>query len=444
MSFFIKSKHDKKRGTKRKLKEKKPKVKIQREDDEDLTSSSEEEVNLNETIDSESDNETVQERKLKLARIYLEEIEKEEAKRLESNDTNLSDRIVSQRLKDDYLKRAGKFKSKVADRFARFDVDHIVSLKCKEQKGVVTCMCVSNDNYLYTGSKCGAIVKWSLKDNKKLLAKPYFTKRDSRKSRTITSLAVTFDAKYLVSAQWNCIDVWNPNDFDRLHVFNGHRDSINGLVFRKDTHTLYSCSKDRSVKVWSLDEMSYVETLYGHQDSVTSIDALTRERAITSGGRDTTIRIWKIAEESQLIYNGNTNVDVVKLVNEETFASGGDGELCLWNVNRKKPLSVVKEAHGKNTVNDQSYWICSLGTLSNADLIVSGSEDGEIRLWRIDDDKKLSQIGSMPVDGFVNCVEFVSNGKYLAMAVGREHRLGRWHVRKNCKNHLVIVPLIYE
>jgi ribosomal RNA-processing protein 9 len=39
-------------------------------------------------------------------------------------------------------------------------------------------------------------------------------------------------------------------------------------VFRKKSHTLYSCSDDRSVRVWSLDEMGYVETLFGHQDVV--------------------------------------------------------------------------------------------------------------------------------------------------------------------------------
>lgn len=57
------------------------------------------------------------------------------------------------------------------------------------------------------------------------------------------------------------IHIWCPEKLVHLHTFNGHRDIVTGLVFRKDTHDLYSVSKDRSVKIWSLDEMTYVETL---------------------------------------------------------------------------------------------------------------------------------------------------------------------------------------
>lgn len=35
-----------------------------------------------------------------------------------------------------------------------------------------------------------------------------------------------------------------------------------GLVFRKNTHQLFSVSSDHTAKIWNLDEMAYVETLY--------------------------------------------------------------------------------------------------------------------------------------------------------------------------------------
>lgn len=59
----------------------------------------------------------------------------------------------------------------------------------------------------------------------------------------------------------SAIQIWCPTTLNHLHTFQGHRDIVTALVFRKDTHTLYSASKDRSVKVWSLDEMAYIESL---------------------------------------------------------------------------------------------------------------------------------------------------------------------------------------
>lgn len=137
-----------------------------------------------------------------------------------------------------------------------------------------------------------------------------------------------------MSDESNDVQIWNPEDLSHINTLKGHQGPVTGVIFRKDTHTLYSCSKDRSVRIWSLDEMAYVETLFGHQDAIMDIDALMRERALTAGGRDNTIRLWKIVEESQLVFNGhNGSIDTVKFINEETFISGGDDGLVIFNRN---------------------------------------------------------------------------------------------------------------
>lgn len=467
MSFFIKNKskkqngkHDKKKGVKRKLYNAREEKK--REDDE-LTSSSDEEVINNNKYDEESSEdelETAQEKKLKLAKIYLEEIEKQEQQRFEDKNLhkNVNQDIISQRLKEDYLRQTGRLKTNVAELYKGADLENAKILKCKKLRNAVTCMCVTDDNtWLFTGSKCGTLVKWSLKDYKKILALPYAKKQPetttnsvvSGHTKSITSIAVSSDAKYLACGdESNVIHVWNPETLKHIHTFTGHRKGVTGLVFRKDTHTLYSCSKDRSIKVWSLDEMSYVETLYGHQDGITSIDALTRERAITSGGKDVSIRIWKIAEESQLIYNGNRDgsIDIVRLINEENFVSGGDdGQISVWSAMKKKPLCSVKDAHGINEMNRQPNWICALGTLLNTDLVASGSHNGDVKLWKLQDGfRRVDLLFTIPIQGFVNCLNFTTDGKFLIAAIGTEHRFGRWDVIKTAKNHIIVIPLLKQ
>jgi ribosomal RNA-processing protein 9 len=179
--------------------------------------------------------------------------------------------------------------------------------------------------------------------------------------------------------------------------------------------------------VWNVDEMSYVETLYGHQDAITSIVTLNKERCLTNGSRDRTMRLWKIAEESQLVYRGSGtgnveddmlmvvddegsmnvkkrkknseygggSVDVVCMVDEDTFLSGTDsGAISIWSAGRKKPLYTRLRCHGsgEKVIDGETasycHWIVSLAAVPYSDLFCSGSSDGTVRFWKISADKK--------------------------------------------------------
>lgn len=445
-SFFLKGKSrqvQKRKGEK--VKKKNPK-KQNAPNLENGQESSDSELDLRKFSDaeeSESDHETAEEKKLRLAKKYLEEIEKEEAKRAELKEV---DDAVENRLKKDYLEQKGKLKFEIADKYIVPNENDIRLIRAKEHRLTLTCICISSDNnYVFTGSKCGTLIKWGIKEKRKLGCLTYKTHSKFIKG-SVTSVAISTDGKFLVlSDESPFIKIWDPVTLKHIHVLKGHKDAITGLVFRKNTHELYSASKDRSVKLWSLDEMAYVETLFGHQSPITSIDALTRDRAITAGGRDSTVRIWKIAEESQLIFNGPIgSLDEVKLLDEEHFVSGSDnGSLCIWSVLKKKPLCTVTEAHG--TENEVPRWITSLATLLNSDVFASGSYDFNIRLWRVCDQyRKIIPIFSVEVSGCVNSMQFTSDGSQLYAAVGQEHKTGRWFKFGSAKNGLLVVNFSFK
>lgn len=390
--------------------------------------------------ESESDHETAEEKKLRLAKKYLEEIEKEEAKRAELKE--VTGDAVSKRLHKDYLEQKGKLHVQVADNITSSSIDDGKLIRAKEHNLPLTCICVSSDSQLiFSGSKCSSIVKWGIKEKRKLGSITHKINKDIKGS--ITSLAISTDSKFLASSDESSnIKIWDPVTLKLLHTFRGHKDTVTGLVFRKNTHDLYSASKDRSVKVWSLDEMAYVETLFGHQSSITSIDALTKERPVTTGGRDTTVRIWKIVEESQLIFNGPIgSIDEIRLLDEEHFVSGSDnGSLCIWSVMKKKPLCTIPEAHGLD--NEVPRWITSLATILYSDVFASGSYDNSIRLWKVCDQyKKVVPLISISICGFVNGLVFTPDGRQLYAAVGQEHKSGRWWRLSNSRNGLFISNL---
>lgn len=454
MSFFIKrkqvngTKHGKFSSNNNKKRKTEPNKSSK--DDEEITSSSEDELRneIPDASESEDENETAQDKKLRLAKVYLQEIEKEEKARLEKEEIDHS--VLSSRLKSDYLNQVGKLRFTVADKYKSIDSKSIKQLKSKEQHSPLTCLCISSDNqFIFVGSKDCCIVKYSLKDSKKVGSIP-FVKQNSDvikgHSSCILSLAISDDSKFLAVGDESAdIQIWQPNTLTHIKTLKGHKKSVNGLCFKRDSHTLYSCSHDRTAKIWNLDEMAYVETLFGHQDGILSIDTLYKDRVLSCGGRD--IRIFKIIEESQLIYNGHVgNIDNARLLNEENFITGGDdGQICIWSFLRKKPLCFIENAHDCDPTNGQPYWITALAPHINTDLVATGSQDGFVRLWKLENNyKSISLLFKIPIDGFVNSMTFTSDGQQLIVAAGKEHRFGRWNVLKKAKNSVYVIPFITE
>ena len=116
--------------------------------------------------------------------------------------------------------------------------------------------------------------------------------------------------------------------------------------------------------------------------------------------------------------------------------------LALWSTLKKKPHYVVKEAHGLQE-NSDPRWLTSVTALVNSDLVATGSSDGYIRLWKAEfnDQKKITPVFSIPVNGFINSLSFSSSGSHIIAGIGQEHKLGRWYKDKTCKNSIVIIPL---
>lgn len=251
----------------------------------------------------------------------------------------------------------------------------------------LTCVCIdSNNDFAFTGSKDGSIIKWSIKANKILgkiksisLKEYESNKKLQKKNHTkhINCLAISSDNKFLASGGWDKhIRIWNPSDLTWLHTFTQHKQEITALAFRKGNPMLYSGSADRAVILWTLeddDNRCYVESLYGHESPITSIDALRRERVLTSGGRDQTLRVWKIVEQAQTVFESqHESVDIARLIDDQLFVSGGeDGTINVWTTMKRSPIVSLRDAHkpkkDKEPQEGLSYWITSIATHSLKD-----------------------------------------------------------------------------
>ena len=286
-----------------------------------------------------------------------------------------------------------------------------------------------------------------------------YTKSDSRKAKeksykghtgSILAVRASQDGKFVVTGGTDRrMVVHNAEDLKPIRAFTHHRDAVTGLAFRRGTNQIYSCSKDRTVKVWSLDELAYVETLFGHQDEILDVDALAQERCVSVGARDRTARYWKVPEESQLVFRGGQggekkasskikkasaahqgSMDRVSMIDDELFVTGSDnGDIALWSIQRKKAVFIVPCAHGldpplkpsevsadadpdpRAVPAPQPRSITALRTIPYSDVILSGSWDGYIRVWKLSEDKKkIEALGVLGGSGSESAPEPLVNG----------------------------------
>lgn len=180
------------------------------DDDDEVHSSDEDEENLasahfSDVEDDEEITETPQDKRLKIAKLYLEEIEKEEKSRAE--DQELLENNVSQRLADEYLDSIGKLRRKVADDYTGFDQTNMLQVKHKLHQLPVTCVCLTADSkFLFTGNKSAIVLKWNF-DAMKVVGnidcnkgKSIDETENSKKKRRpqTYALATTTDGKFLV------------------------------------------------------------------------------------------------------------------------------------------------------------------------------------------------------------------------------------------------------
>ncbi|XP_054072327.1 U3 small nucleolar RNA-interacting protein 2 [Rissa tridactyla] len=397
--------------------------------------------------------ETPQEKKLRLAKQYLEELrqyEEERAAEEAEEEAAYPADLIGDRLREDVLEQKGQLQRLVAKDVQPPDPASIRVLRGHQLP--VTCLVISpDDRFIFSASKDGTVIKWEVESGKRLCVVPGGKKGTEEQNMGhashILCMAISSDGKYLATGDRNkLIMIWDTATCKRLHIFTGHHDAVSGLSFRKGTHQLYSASHDRSVKVWDVAENAYVETLFGHQDVITGLDSLSRECCVTAGGRDGTVRLWKIPEESQLVFYGHQgSIDCIQLINEEHMVSGADdGSVALWGLTKKKPLALARQAHGMQDSQglQEPYWISAVAPLRNSDLLATGSHNASVKLWKCSEGfRKLEPLWDIPLVGFVNSLKFSSAGDFLVAGVGQEHRLGRWWRIKKAKNSVCIIPL---
>eukprot|EP01041_Mallomonas_annulata_P004381 gene4381-8724_t len=209
----------------------------------------------------------------------------------------------------------------------------------------------------------------------------------------ITSTSFNFNGTRIISASHDkTIKIWNVISNGIHCTLEGHSDWITSVSFSPDGNKAVSGSDDASIKIWDVNTGEIIHTIMGHSGAVTSVSFSSNGQFILSTSSDCSIRLWNVLtghEESFL--EGHTECILCAIYspnNNNRIASGSEDKLIkLWNVITSAATTTTTTTtitlQHEMTLEGHNVPVLCLAFSSDGNMLISGSEDQQIRIWNV-------------------------------------------------------------
>ncbi|XP_063980334.1 coatomer subunit alpha [Diachasmimorpha longicaudata] len=164
------------------------------------------------------------------------------------------------------------------------------------------------------------------------------------------------------------IKVWNYKQRRCIFTLLGHLDYIRTTFFHHEYPWILSASDDQTIRIWNWQSRACICVLTGHNHYVMCAQFHPSEDMIVSASLDQTVRVWDISGlRKKNVAPGPGGLED-HLKNPGTTDLFGQADAVVKH---------VLEGHDRGV-----NWACFNPTLP---LIVSGADDRQIKMWRMND-----------------------------------------------------------
>lgn len=176
------------------------------------------------------------------------------------------------------------------------------------------------------------------------------------------------------------IRVFNYNTLERVHQFEAHSDYIRCIAVHPVQSYILSSSDDMTIKLWDWDNKWACKQVFeGHTHYVMQIVFNPKDNnTFASGSLDKTIKVWQLGSvHPNFTLEGHEKgvncVDYYHGGDKPYLISGADDRLVkIWDYQNKSCVQTL-EGHSQN--------ISCVAFHTELPLVLTGSEDGTIKLW---------------------------------------------------------------
>ncbi|KAL7422515.1 hypothetical protein Q5752_003163 [Cryptotrichosporon argae] len=169
------------------------------------------------------------------------------------------------------------------------------------------------------------------------------------------------------------IKVWNYKQRKCLFTLTGHLDYVRTVYFHREYPWIISCSDDQTIRIWNWQSRTCIAILTGHNHYVMSAQFHPWDDLVVSASMDLTVRVWDISSLRK-----KNQAHQAPMSFEEQVARANQGQADLFG-NTDAVVKYVLEGHDRG-VNYATFH-------PTLPLIVSCSDDRQIKLWRMSETK---------------------------------------------------------
>ncbi|KAL4566402.1 hypothetical protein LXL04_030517 [Taraxacum kok-saghyz] len=163
------------------------------------------------------------------------------------------------------------------------------------------------------------------------------------------------------------IKVWNYKLHRCLFTLLGHLDYIRTVQFHHEYPWIVSASDDQTIRIWNWQSRTCISVLTGHNHYVMCALFHPKDDLVVSASLDQTVRVWDISALRKKTVSPAD--DILRLGQMNTDFFGGVDAVVKY----------VLEGHDRGV-----NWASFHPTLP---LIVSGADDRQVKIWRMNDTK---------------------------------------------------------
>jgi WD40 repeat protein len=176
------------------------------------------------------------------------------------------------------------------------------------------------------------------------------------------------------------IKILNIETGECIQTIKVHTNIINNIVIISNK-TFLTCSQDSTIKYFDLDTFACIRTFNGHSHPVYTINRISIDKFVSTSW-DCTIRIWSLNKSNCLNVIQAGSYGKVIVISEKIIISHNKEKFIIWDIDYCRNIGEIKL--------DNQFVMRFIKLSDNK--IVSGFNDGLIKIWNIETFKCIKTI----------------------------------------------------